>query len=233
FCAKSHNKDCGVTSKGNSESVMHVFASSRAVSWIGSAVGLIITFTPPSQVLADDFRGVGFLPGHNQSIGNPAVSGNGSVVVGTSSNATGGEYQAFYFSINSGTITGLGFLPGSFGSAALSTNTTGTVSVGRVGTNGFTNGSPDPLKAVIWTPSGGPVFIGGSNSVAEGVNASATGLSDAVVVGNSFGGVQIQAFRWTQANGMVSLGLLSDPGPGAPYSDATAVNADGTVVVGR
>ena len=50
-----------------------------------------------------------------------------------------------------------------------------------------------------------------------------------MVVGNGIAadGKQ-QAFRWTQSGGMVGLGYL----PGATTSSATAVSADGLVVVG-
>jgi probable HAF family extracellular repeat protein len=65
---------------------------------------------------------------------------------------------------------------------------------------------------------------------ANGVNADGT-----VVVGASTGqgtggnGEPSQAFRWTAAGGMVGLGFL----PGDNFSYATAVNADGAVVVGE
>jgi probable HAF family extracellular repeat protein len=52
-----------------------------------------------------------------------------------------------------------------------------------------------------------------------------------VVVGfsNASGtGTNLEAFRWTQAGGMVGLGFL----PGRTFSVAFAVNGDGTVVVG-
>jgi probable HAF family extracellular repeat protein len=60
-------------------------------------------------------------------------------------------------------------------------------------------------------------------SSAQGV--SADGL---VVVGASTGTSTEDAFRWTQAGGMVALGFL----PGDNRSIATATSADGAVVVG-
>jgi probable HAF family extracellular repeat protein len=61
-------------------------------------------------------------------------------------------------------------------------------------------------------------------SGAPAVNADGT-----VVVGFSNAtGTFAEAFRWTQAGGMVGLGFL----PGGTGSAANAVNADGTVVVG-
>ncbi len=64
-------------------------------------------------------------------------------------------------------------------------------------------------------------------------SSSATGVSadGSVVVGSSTRTPMwtTEAFRWTQATGMVGLGDL--PG-GSFYSDANGVSADGSVVVG-
>jgi probable HAF family extracellular repeat protein len=67
---------------------------------------------------------------------------------------------------------------------------------------------------------------GGSlSSIAYGVSADGS-----VVVGSGQSASGMEAFRWTEAGGMVGLGDL--PGDGF-YSDARAVSADGSVVVGR
>ena len=66
---------------------------------------------------------------------------------------------------------------------------------------------------------------GGSfSSAADGVSADGS-----VVVGYGNSGTGFQAFRWTQATGMVGLGYL----PGGESSGASAVSADGSVVVGH
>jgi probable HAF family extracellular repeat protein/predicted outer membrane repeat protein len=65
---------------------------------------------------------------------------------------------------------------------------------------------------------------GGGRSIAEGVSADGS-----VVVGYSWTGIDMQAFRWTEEDGMVGLGDL--PG-GDFWSKAFAVSADGSVVVG-
>ena len=65
---------------------------------------------------------------------------------------------------------------------------------------------------------------GGSGSVARGVSADGV-----VVVGTSGSDLGDQAFRWTEADGMVGLGDL--PG-GSFFSSAKAVSSDGLVVVG-
>ncbi len=67
--------------------------------------------------------------------------------------------------------------------------------------------------------------LGGSFSKASGVNSDGS-----VVVGSSKSTNNAsEAFRWTQAGGMVGLGDLAG---GDFYSKATAVNSDGSIVVG-
>jgi uncharacterized membrane protein len=51
------------------------------------------------------------------------------------------------------------------------------------------------------------------------------------VVGHSSGAYGLEAFRWTQATGMVGLGFL--PVGGFSVTAATGVSADGSVVVGH
>ncbi|TRT73676.1 MAG: PEP-CTERM sorting domain-containing protein [Microcystis sp. M_OC_Ca_00000000_S217Cul] len=69
-------------------------------------------------------------------------------------------------------------------------------------------------------------FLPGSvESYARGVSADGS-----VVVGFSNGANGQEAFRWTQATGMVGLGDLSG---GITRSSAFGVSADGSVVVGR
>src|ERR1039457_3761262 len=73
----------------------------------------------------------------------------------------------------------------------------------------------------VQLPAFGWSFTGvGSNSVAKGVSADGQ-----VVVGWS----NSQAFRWTQTNGMETLGLLG----GGTYSFAYAASMDGAVIVGQ
>jgi probable HAF family extracellular repeat protein len=86
-------------------------------------------------------------------------------------------------------------------------------------------------QAASFTPLGdlpGDAFF----SVANGI--SADGL---VVVGQSRGQNGEEAFRWTQSGGMVGLGHLAGislPPYGVFYtSEATAVSADGSVVIGQ
>ncbi len=69
----------------------------------------------------------------------------------------------------------------------------------------------------------GDLLGGGFISVASGVSGDGS-----VVVGYSISGTGLEAFRWTQATGMVGLGNL----PGGISSSASGVSADGSVVVG-
>jgi probable HAF family extracellular repeat protein len=67
-------------------------------------------------------------------------------------------------------------------------------------------------------------LAGGTNfSYANGVNADGS-----IIVGQSDSAIGPQAYRWTQATGMVGLGILT----GGLWSSASNVSGDGTVVVG-
>jgi probable HAF family extracellular repeat protein len=63
-------------------------------------------------------------------------------------------------------------------------------------------------------------------------NSSAQGISSdgQVIVGFGTGPQGLEAFRWTEAMGMVGLGEL--PG-GDHYSSAIATTADGSIIVGH
>jgi len=58
--------------------------------------------------------------------------------------------------------------------------------------------------------------------------AQAVSADGSVVVGGSWDNVTGEAFRWTEADGMVGLGYL----PGTSRSSATGVSADGSIIVG-
>jgi uncharacterized membrane protein len=117
-------------------------------------------------------------------------------------------------------FSGLGFLPGDTSSSATGVSADGSVVVGSSGNQAFR-----------WTQSSGLAGLGflpgGGSSSAAGVSADGS-----VVVGESFAPAipippyyysVLQAFRWTQAEGMRSLTV---------GSSASGVSADGSVVVG-
>ena len=121
-------------------------------------------------------------------------------------------------------FTTLGDLPGGTTySDAFGVSGDGNVVVGRSWTT--------LPKAFRWTQAGGMADLG-TLAGHDTSDAYATNLDGSVVVGYSASttsGVS-QAFRWTQATGvMVSLGDLPN---GIHYSLAQGVNADGSVVVG-
>jgi probable HAF family extracellular repeat protein len=76
-----------------------------------------------------------------------------------------------------------------------------------------------------------PSFQGLGDLPGGGVTSGASGVSadGSVVVGSSASASGTEAFRWTQAGGMVGLGDL----PGGDFnSSALGVSADGSVIVG-
>ena len=90
--------------------------------------------------------------------------------------------------------------------------------------------SPQPgigNEACRWTPSlehlGG--FPGGNGS-ADSFDISADG---SVIVGIGEAATGGEAYRWTQATGMVDLGNM----PGGGYDSANGISADGLVIVGH
>ncbi|MEB3123257.1 MAG: PEP-CTERM sorting domain-containing protein [Snowella sp.] len=154
------------------------------------------------------------------------VSGDGSVIVGTSINVNGYGYEAFRWT-ESGGMVGLGDLPGGdFSSSAEGVSADGSVIVGQ-------SQSVNGTEAFRWTESGGMVGLGDlpggdSYSYASGVSADGS-----IVVGYSEG----QAFRWTQETGMVSLKeTLIGAGldvSGWSLTSANAISADGFTIVGN
>ena len=173
----------------------------------------------PVTVSSDSavFHGLESLPGGLLPGRALAVSGDGHVVVGSSSSARGIEA---FLSTEEGLI-GLGDLPGGgFSSQALGVSRDGGVIVGR----GL---SADGTEAFRWNAglmTGLGDLPGGSfHSVATGVSADG-----GVVVGRATSEHGVEAFR-LEGGQMVGLGDL----PGGSFdSVALAVSSDGDVVVG-
>jgi probable HAF family extracellular repeat protein len=85
--------------------------------------------------------------------------------------------------------------------------------------------------AFTWTPNSGMVSLDQSVAIRRFAEASAVDRDGSVIVGSwdaDRTGLS-RAFRWTRKTGIVTLGIL----PGADRSNATAVSADGQVVVGH
>jgi probable HAF family extracellular repeat protein len=155
------------------------------------------------------------------------VSLDGSTIAGTSSSMRG-PFEAFIWTSGTG-MRGLGDLPGgAFNSSATAISADGSVIVRQ----GVSNNGPE---AFLWTTSGGmmPLGVLGSvgsahfTSAAEDVSADGRvviGFSSSLKLGGS-----VEAFRWTEPDGMQGLGFLNPDDYG---SAAIGTSADGSVVFG-
>jgi uncharacterized membrane protein len=128
------------------------------------------------------------------------VSGDGRVVVGSAGTAA-------YYEL---TITSLSPL---CGLSIVSDEDCGLSDLGS-------EAPPSLLRAFRWTEEEGMVALSD-----EGSSASAVNYDGSVIVGR----LGDHAARWTQASGMVDLGVLAS----YTSSRATDVNRDGSVVVGN
>jgi len=214
----------------------------RGLPYGVSADGSVVVGLGYSASGAEAFRwtqaggmvGLDDLPGGAFGSCAYGVSADGSVVVGLGYSASGAE--AFRWT-QAGGMVGLGDLPGgAFGSCAYGVSSDGSVVVGTsvsesgdeafrwVDSNG--NGLVDPDEKLDYHPDFGLGDLPGGDfdSCAYGVSSNGS-----VVVGTGVSESGGEAFRWTQAGGMVGLDDL--PGGGF-YSHARAVSADGSVVVG-
>ena len=166
--------------------------------------------------------GLGNMGGNISSSYASGVSGDGGTIVGTALTASGP--QAFRWTVASG-MTLLADLPGGvFYGHALGSSFDGSIVVGDGNTTaaGGQNGS----RAVRWLSDGVANPIDDEDySYSEGI--SADGLT---IVGTQHHNTAPQAFRWTQADGMVGLGDLPD---GVFESHAIALSSDGSAIVGR
>jgi probable HAF family extracellular repeat protein len=170
--------------------------------------------------------GLGFLDSNDQYSDAQGVSADGSILVGSSFKVNG-YGEAFRWTQESGMV-GLGFLPGyNPNSFATGVSADGSVVVG--GSNNVNR-----IEAFRWTQAEGMFSLGSLADddfliTAYGVSADGSiVVGDSVRSGISSDGLQ-EAFRWTQSVGMVGLDSL--PG-GASSSRASAVSADGSVIVG-
>lgn len=167
---------------------------------------------------AEGITDLGAIHGRAQSAAT-AVSGDGTTVVG---NANG---VAFRWTQASGMLD----LSPDAGTLAFAVSRDGSVVVG-------TSLNVPGGGAFRWTQASGVVSLG---NLAFGSRPEARGVSSdgSVIVGTVFTPFLVipaisisflEAFRWTEATGMVALGT---PGPGT-FSGATGVSGDGSVIVG-
>lgn len=183
-----------------------------------SAVGSVITGTDVGVhgfeafrwTTASGMQGLGALPGP-PSLGSEAtdISADGSVIVGRLCGTLG----SFIWTETGGIVQQEGEIEVN----AISGNSSCLVGVSyEVG-----------QEAYLWTQGNGLITSGMSigRGVARGVSYDCS-----VVVGMAPLGVNdvFEAFRWTQEDGMISLGSFG----GEPGSDAWGVSADGSIIVG-
>ncbi len=165
---------------------------------------------------------IGTLPGSGVAYGaGNGISANGTVVVGgifESQGANGLQSsqaeQAFSWTAPGG-VSLLGTLPGMTTSVANGVSANGASVVGS-----SSNGSGGQ-EACLWT-SGGMTPLGFLPGTSTSTAISGNGQ---VVIGYSGN----EAFRWTAAGGMVSLGALVGTGP----TEALATSFDGSEIVGE
>jgi probable HAF family extracellular repeat protein len=195
-----------------------------------STVRVTVNDTSPSPSTSDSgFIPLGDLPGGTFNSSALEVSDDGSVVVGISDIASGGE--VFRWTAATGMV-GLGDLPGGeFASDAPLISADGSVMVGY-GSNATEK------EAVLWTSAGGMMGLG--YIAADDAESEAHGLSadGSVVVGYSKAENDSKAFIWTRDNGMRSLRdvLIAKSATGLDgwkLRVATGISADGHWVVGR
>ena len=190
-----------------------------------ACLAALSTLSLPAHA-ADAFTPLGDLAGGSFSSEAYGINADGTVVVGRGASASG--FEAFRWT-QAGGMVGLGDLAGgAFYSFADSVSSDGSVIVGLAS-------NAVGYEAFRWTQAGGMVGLGylaGGVSLfseARGVNADGT-----VVIGqstsSSAGASGYEAYRWTQAGGMLGLGDLAG---GGFSSSAYGVSADGTVVIGE
>lgn len=204
------------------------------------------------------FMGLGYLPGGSIQSEAYGISGDGSTIVGRSDSTSGSE--AFYWRESTGLVSlGRGAAIGASydGSVIVGeaytdtgdqyfrwTDATGRVFLGPTagGYEGDVSGDGSVVvysertstyphyEAVAWTEGTGIVKLGtlpgGDSSRAEAVSGDGS-----VVVGISTSAFGLEAFHWTQAEGMLGLGDLQT-NPEFIISEGMGVSSDGTYIVG-
>lgn len=173
-------------------------------------------------------QGLGDLPGGPFHSIAEGASANGSIVVGFSASGVyPASSEAFRWTAATGMV-GLGDLPGgSPRSYAYDVSADGDTVVGwsSSAASGVTSD-----EAMLWRPGKGMIGLGGlvgGTLFSEALGVSADGTT---AVGFSTSNNGTEAFRWTEAAGMVSLGDV--PGEYSLNEVAWDASASGSVIVG-
>lgn len=187
--------------------------------WLERAIRMAASDASSGGSRAKELAG---LPGSEGSYAR-GISGDGSIIVGSSRFRDGGEFfsRAFIWT-EAGGARDLGLLPGTENAHAQAISRDGSTVVGSCAMPG---GSLSPFR---WTAAEGmqelEVFPGSFNAGARGVNADG-----AVMVGFcDVPGVGRRAVRWTVGQGIEDLGVP----PGTDDATAGAISDDGKVILG-
>jgi uncharacterized membrane protein len=176
----------------------------------------------PALASAASFIPLEIAPGAFYDTRSPlAISADGTTVVGAM--YLNNQQQAVRW-INGGSPQFLGVLPGGDSSVATGVSADGSVIIGSGSSSG-------DMSSYRYTVAGGMQSLSGEPPGFHYEYAKGVSGNGEVVVGydnhNNDGG----AFRWTEAGGREYIGTL--PYGGSPYSEALAISADGTVIVGQ
>jgi probable HAF family extracellular repeat protein len=187
----------------------------RLLGFLGlAALASVATMATTPARAGATFESLGRLSGDNVAEAR-GVSADGSVVVGVSE--TGNVGTAFRWTRATG-MQPLSTPPRPANSYALDVSPDGSVAVGAA------NDTPDALeRAVRWPAAGGVIPL----SARDFALANAVSRDGSVIVGEMNG----EAFRWTDAEGVVRLGFLNPNGQ-FPRSGASDISADGRFIVG-
>ena len=202
--------------------------SDDGVRSAGTSVSFASTFNAVTWVEAGAPHDLGDLAGGFFQSNANGVSGDGTTIVGQGVSGDGPE--AFRWTAGGG-MSPLGdFAEGSFASNALDCSSDGSVVVGQ----GQSFAGPvaarwigGTMESLGMLPNASPPFS----------SAAACSADGSVVVGHSGSAIGVDAFVWTEADGMRSLReRLEAQGvhgmDGWTAVQATGVSADGMVVVG-
>jgi probable HAF family extracellular repeat protein len=213
------------------------YSEARAISGDGLVLGGRGTPSVSAWILDSNFQHLFLVPGFSPSVVSD-LSQDGSVAVGTAQ-----ADVAFRWTAATGASALGSLVPGGGPGASFATGVSadGLIVTGSAQSPGGTQSFLEAFLYTVTDPTtGAGTMVGlgdlpGGDSYSQGAAVSQNGL---VVVGgassaNSLAGsafnLDFEASRWTQPGGMVPLGDL--PG-GGYHSFATAVSADGSVVVG-
>lgn len=204
------------------------FSEGRAINDSGQIVGYSGATTGMRAFLwtsAGGMKDLGDLPGGADLSKAHGISASGQVV-GVSDADTGNS--AFVWTVSEG-MKDIGDLPGGpHNSCAYAINVSGeVVGYGHIGSTAYPGARP-----FLWTPATGMKDLGDlhpdkDSCVAHGISAAGHVVGASTVPGTHSNMDRLQAFLWTSAAGMTSLGSL----PGVENASyAYGVNAAGDAV---